>query len=80
MELCEFEASLVYRVSSGPTWATKQNPVSNKEKGRGCKRNSNCSNCLQGSLSLSPNLGRVLESSSLLIILSRLRLFLASET
>ena len=37
-DLCEFEASLVYRVSSCVVWETQRNPVSKHKQGQGLER------------------------------------------
>ena len=38
MDLCEFEAGLVYIVSSRMAWATQRNPVSQKENNNKIER------------------------------------------
>jgi hypothetical protein len=42
--ISEFEASLVYRVSSRTARARQRNPVSNKQTNKQMKRNSNTNN------------------------------------
>lgn len=83
MQLCDFEAGLVYRSSSGPALLQSEILSQIKKKMEEDVKVTlfSCSNCcLGGSLPPSANPGLILEALSLHTILLRLRMLLASET